>query len=258
MKARSAAKRRLLRVARENHSLVKMLRFALVASAIALLTALPAIAGDAGRIEAYVTPFYDSSGPVINIGKYSTGLAAKAPGEFVATIVRMKNQWNDLNFIELYVGAIRLYDLGYRNEATYWFYTAQYRGRLFALLVDQKRLGSIGDRSFELYHAQQAFFELVGPNVNGYAFGDVNSVVAVVRRVQKESKTVPNMQTMYPGVAFLHRSQWDGINADVNSGLGKLAVTLTDQKNEIKQQREQNGTATRFAHLTSRRFPGGL
>ncbi|MGA8097103.1 MAG: hypothetical protein WB810_00435 [Candidatus Cybelea sp.] len=58
---------------------MKMLRFALVASAIALLTALPAIAGDAGRIEAYVTPFYDSSGPVINIGKYSTGLAAKDP-----------------------------------------------------------------------------------------------------------------------------------------------------------------------------------
>ncbi|MGB9650367.1 MAG: hypothetical protein WCB01_01040, partial [Candidatus Cybelea sp.] len=165
--------------------------------AIAVLTALPALAADPGRIDANVTPFYDSSGPVINIGKYSTGLASKTPGEFVATILRMKNQWNDLNFIELYVAAIRLYDLGYRNEATYWFYTAQYRGRLFALLVDQKRLGRIGDRGFELYHAQHAFFELVGPNINGYAFGDLDSVIAVVRRVQKESKTVPNMQTMY-------------------------------------------------------------
>ncbi|MGB9652694.1 MAG: hypothetical protein WCB01_12915, partial [Candidatus Cybelea sp.] len=138
------------------------------------------------------------------------------------------------------------------------FYTAQYRGRLFALLVDQKRLGSVGDRGFELYHAQQAFFELVGPNINGFAFGDLDSVIAIVRRVQKESKTVPNMQTMYPGVNFLHRSQWEGINADLNAGLGKLTAQLTGQKNEIKQQREQNGTAARFSHLTSRRFPGGL
>ncbi len=69
---------------------------------------------------------------------------------------------------------------------------------------------------------------------------------------------MPNMQTMYPGVNFLHRSQWEGVNADLNAGLGKLAAQLTVQKNEIKQQREQNGTAARFSHLTSRRFPGGL
>jgi hypothetical protein len=237
---------------------LKALIFAAGAFLFGLLTALPAPAADPGRIDADVTPFYDSSGPVINIGKYSTGLGSKTPGEFVSTIFRMKNQWNDLNFIELYVGAIRLYDLGYRNEATYWFYTAQYRGRLFALLVDQKRLGSIGDRGFELYHAQQAFFELVGPNINGYAFGDMDFVVAVIYRVQNESKVVPNMQTMYPGVSFLHRSQWQGINADLNSGLGKLAAQLKSQRNEIKQQRIQNGTQAQFAHLTSRRFPGGL
>jgi len=28
-----------------------------------------------------------------------------------------------LSFLELYVGAIRLYDLGYRDEAVYWFYS---------------------------------------------------------------------------------------------------------------------------------------
>ncbi len=104
---------------------MKAVTFAVASFAIAVLTALPALAADPGRIDAYVTPFYDSAGPVINVGKYSTGLASKTPGEFVATILRMKNQWNDLNFIELYVAAIRLYDLGYRNEATYWFYTAQ-------------------------------------------------------------------------------------------------------------------------------------
>ncbi|MFY9710392.1 MAG: hypothetical protein WBD57_11725 [Candidatus Cybelea sp.] len=121
-----------------------------------LLTAAPALAGDPRTIGAYVTPYYNSSGPVINIGKFSSGLAAKVPGQFVATIVRMKQEWSTLNFVELYVGAVRLYDLGYRNEATYWFYTAQFRGRQYAALrplrlVDERDAGihrsHIGDGS---------------------------------------------------------------------------------------------------------------
>lgn len=223
-----------------------------------MLLASPARADDPGRIDGYVTPFFDSSGPVIKVGKYSSGLASKIPGEFVATILRMKKQWNDLNFTELYVGAIRLYDLGYRKEATYWFYTAQYKGRQFALLADPKRLGSVGDRGFELYHAQEAFFEVVGPDINGYAFGDIDSLVTIIRRVQTENRTVPNLQNMYPGVAFLHKAQWQGPNAEINAGLGKLAVQLTNQKNEIKQERVQNGTEAHYSSLTSKRFPGGL
>ncbi|MGB6740439.1 MAG: hypothetical protein WBE59_08280, partial [Candidatus Cybelea sp.] len=86
----------------------------------------------------------------------SSGLAAKVPGQFVATIVRMKQEWSTLNFVELYVGAVRLYDLGCRNEATYWFYTAQFRGRQYAALrplrlVDERDAGihrsHIGDGS---------------------------------------------------------------------------------------------------------------
>jgi len=224
----------------------------------AFFCALPVFADDPGHINGYVTPYFDSSGPVIRVGKYSSGLLSKVPGEFVRTIIRMKNQWNDLNFTEIYAAAIRLYDLGYRNEATYWFYTAQYRGAQFALLVDQKKLGSTGDRGFELYHAQEGFFKVAGPTINGYAYGDVDSVVSIIRRVQSENHTVPNVKNMYPGVAFLHMAQWQGINAELNAGWGRLATQLASRKNEIKQQRIADGTQARFSHLTSRRFPGGL
>lgn len=56
----------------------------------------------------------------------------------------MKKDWDRLTFPELYVGAIRLYDLGYRKEAVYWFYSAQYRGRQFGVLLDQTKMGTIG------------------------------------------------------------------------------------------------------------------
>lgn len=232
--------------------------FATLVVTTALSLVVPVSADDPGHINAYVTPYYNSAGPAIKVGKYSAGLASKNPGEFVATILRMKKQWSDLNFLELYVGAIRLYDLGYRWEATYWFYSAQYQGRLYALLANKEKLGSIGDQAFELYHAQNAFFQLVGPNINGYAFGDIDSLVKIVRKVQDANHGVPNLQTMYPGVAFEHKSQWQTQNADLNAGLGKLAASLTDQKSLIKQQRAQNGTEARFSHLTSKQFPGGF
>jgi hypothetical protein len=222
----------------------------------ALLAAAPP--GDPGTIGAYVTPYYNSSGPVIKIGKFSSGLASKVPGQFVATIVRMKQQWSTLNFVELYVGAMRLYDLGYRNEATYWFYTAQFRGRQYAALVDPNELGSIGSPGFELSHAQDAFFQLAGPSINGYAFGDVDGLQKIVAAVESQNRTVPDMGAMYPGVAFVHKAQWPQKNAAVEAGLAKLADYLSTQKSQIAQERVQNGTRARFAKLSSKRFPGGF
>ncbi len=231
--------------------------FIVFAVAIAFVLAPAARAGDPGRIDAYATPYYDSSGPTIQVGQYSAGLASKNRQEFVATIERMKKNWNRLNFVERYVGAIRLYDLGYRNEATYWFYSAQYSGRQFGLLVDQKRIGGIGSPAFELYHAQDAFFQLVGPNLNGYAFGDVDALVRIIHAVQGANRSLPNLTAIYPGVDFLAKKQWPGKNAELNDGLGTLAASLAKQKTQIARERAQNGMQARFGRLTSTPFPGG-
>lgn len=219
---------------------------------------IAANADDPGRINAYVTPYYSSSGPAIRIGEYSAGLASKNQAEFVATIQKMKKQWGRLSFVELYVGAICLYNAGYRKEATYWFYSAQYRGRLFALLVDQKKMGKIGSPGFELYHAQDAFFELVGPDINGYAFGDIGFVDRVIRRVQTENQTVPDMQRIYPGVTFTNPSQWRRENSTLNAGLGRFSASMTSQEDQVERQRAQNGTQARFSQLASKPFPGGF
>jgi hypothetical protein len=114
------------------------------------------------HIDAYVTPYYDSKGPVISVGRFSSGLASAKVDEFLTTIAEMKKDWDRLTFPELYVGAIRLYDLGYRRESVYWFYSAQYRGRQFGVLLDQTKMGSIGSPGFELLHAQNAFISSWG------------------------------------------------------------------------------------------------
>src|SRR4030095_13688685 len=145
---------------------------------------------DPAHIEVYVTPYYNSKGPAIDVGPFSNGLVAKSESEFVATISKMKTSWDTLNFPETYVAAIRLYDLGFRKESIYWFYSAQYRGRLLATLIDRDRMGSIGDPGFELFQAQNAFQQLVGPYINGYAFGNIDQLIPIIERVQREGNTI--------------------------------------------------------------------
>ena len=212
---------------------------------------------DPAHIEVYVTPFYNSKGPVIEVGPFSSGLAAKSESEFVATISKMQQSWDTLNFAETYVAAIRLYDLGFRKESIYWFYSAQYRGRLFATLIDREKMGSIGNTGFELFQAQNAFQQLVGPYINGYAFGDIDELIPIIEKVQREGKVVPDLIKVYPGVTFKSKSQWDAGNKGLNEGLTKLLVTLKQQKASIKQQRIERGMEAKFSKLSSKELPKG-
>ena len=184
-------------------------------------------------------------------------MAAKNESEFVATISKMKQSWETLNFPEVYVAAIRLYDLGFRKESIYWFYSAQYRGRLLATLIDQEKMGSIGNPGFELFHAQNAFQQLVGPYINGYAFGNIDQLIPIVERVQREGKSVPDLTKIYPRVIFKPKSERDAGNEGLNDGLTKLLVTLKNEKASIKQQRIEHGMEAKFGKLPSKDLPKG-
>jgi hypothetical protein len=207
------------------------------------------------HIDVYVTPYYNSKGPEVSVGRFSSGLASKNEAGFLATIAEMKRNWDRLTFPELYVGAIRLYDLGYRKEAVYWFYSAQYRGRQFGVLLDQSKMGSIGSPGFELFHAQNAFYQLVGPYINGYAFGDMDGLAKIVDRVQKEGRRIPDLQAAYPGVAFKNKSEWQSANTDLADGMNQLISMLKEKKDEIKRQRVERGMEEKFSKLTSKELP---
>lgn len=234
--------------------MTRRLGFVVLACALAG-SAIAQVTGDPARIEVYITPFYNSKGPTAEASPFSTGLATKNEPEFVATIKRMKQSWNGLRFPEVYVAAIRLYDLGFRNESIYWFYSAQYRGRLFASLVDREKMGSIGAPAFELVQAASAFQQLVGPYINGYAFGDVDHLIEIVTRVQKENRTVPDLEKLYPGVTFKPHAEWDEGNSSLNEGLTKFLEMLRKQKAALKKTRLENGTETKFSKLTSKELP---
>jgi hypothetical protein len=209
------------------------------------------------HIDVYITPYYNSKGPTIEVGPFSSGLAAKNEPEFVTTIAKMKQSWDTLNIPETYVAAIRLYDLGYRKESIYWFYSAQYRGRLFASLIDRDKMGNMGDPGFELFQAQNAFQQLVGPYINGYAFGDIDQLIRIIEKVQKEGKTVPDLTKIYPRVTFKPKAERDAGNNALNEGMTKLLITLKNEKASIKQQRIERGMEAKVGKLPSKDLPKG-
>ena len=232
------------------HNLIALV-FVVVCSGLAAAQTIT----DPAHIEVYITPYYNSKGPAVDVGPFSNGLAAKSESEFLAAIAKMKASWETLNFPEVYVAAIRLYDLGFRKDSIYWFYSAQYRGRLFATLIDQNKMGSIGNAGFELFQAQNAFQQLVGPYINGYAFGDIDQLIPIIERVQREGKVVPELTKIYPGVVFKPKSEWDAGNKGLNEGLTKLLITLKNEKASIKQQRVERGMEAKFGKLPSKDPP---
>src|SRR6266853_235187 len=234
------------------HNLIALV-FVVVCSGLAAAQTIT----DPAHIEVYITPYYNSKGPAVDVGPFSNGLAAKSESEFLAAIAKMKASWETLNFAEVYIAAIRLYDLGFRKESIYWFYSAQYRGRLFATLIDQEKMGSMGDPGFELFQAQNAFQQLVGPYINGYAFGDIDQLIPIIEKVQKEGKVVPDLTKIYPRVTFKQKLEWDSRNKGLNEGLTKLLTSLKNDKTSIKQQRIERGTEARFSKLPSKELPKG-
>lgn len=226
-----------------------------VVSPVAAAQPQPKVEIDAAHVAGYVTPFYDAAGPVINVGRFSAGLASSKEAVFVSTIDQMKQDWERLTFVELYVASARLYDLGFRNEAVYWFYTAQYRGRQFGALLDPAKRAGVGHPNFELFQAHNAFHQLVGPYINGYAFRDLDAHAKVVKRVQQEGARISDLPLLYPKVVFKPKAEWQAANVELASGMDKLIASMRDQKEELKRQRVASGTEARFASLTSRELP---
>src|SRR5438874_374023 len=235
------------------HNLIALV-FVVVCSGLAAAQTIT----DPAHIEVYITPYYNSKGPAVDVGPFSNGLAAKSESEFLAAVAKMKASWETLNFPEMYVAAIRLYDLGFRRDSIYWFYSAQYRGRLFATLIDQEKMGSIGGPGFELFQAQNAFQQLVGPYINGYAFGDIDQLIPIIENVQKEGRAVPDLTKIYPNVIFKPKSEWQAENHGLNEGLTKLVVTLKNEKASIRQQRIERGMEAKFSKLPNKVLPKGM
>lgn len=206
----------------------------------------PAKAAGKDRMPVYVTPYYNSVGPKINVGPYSKEMASATADSVLKLSEKMKKERETLPVEPMFVMAIRLYDLGHKDEAIYWFYSAYFRARLVRNTLKKESLGGIGSEGFERRQAHGAFHQLAGEYINGYAFGELEQLERQVRQVKSENETTPKLNTIYPKLQFIDEAEWPEKNKESVADLDKLLDFIVNNADEIKATRKENGIEGKY------------
>jgi hypothetical protein len=150
---------------------------------IALMPAAASAAEPVKRISLYVEPYYDSarSGtgtPRVAVGKrYDALLSSGNREDILAARDIIKAEPKVVTPMVMMVLALRLYDVGERDEAVFWFYAAKDR---MMILTEVATPGA--GQLVQALEAVKAFSSLAGPDINGYAFCDLGNQQAIRAR----------------------------------------------------------------------------
>lgn len=147
----------------------------LALATIALVWPVLALAAEPVReVGAYVQPFYEAGRtqgerPQVSVGQQYNELLSSNRRENILTVRDMIiAKPAVVTPMVMMVLAIRLYDVGLRDDAVFWFYVAKERFIVMSEVLDVKaqQLAQADD-------AVRSFATLAGPVINGYAFCDL-------------------------------------------------------------------------------------
>ena len=147
----------------------------LTLAAALLVWPLVAIAAEPVRqIGVYVQPFYEAGRtpgepPQVAVGQqYNELLSSNRRENILAARDLIVAKPAVVTPMAMMVLAIRLYDVGLRDDAVFWFYVAKERYIVMSEVLDVKTqaLAQADD-------AVRSFATLAGPVINGYAFCDL-------------------------------------------------------------------------------------
>ena len=151
-----------------------MLRHGGFAAAIVLVATHSALAAEpVRRIAIHVQPYYEAArtpggAPRVAVGQTYDGLlASNRKEDILAAKARIETDPGVVTPMTMMVLAIRLYDVGLRDDALFWFYAAKARYTTLEDVIDIRTSGLTGPGD-----AVKSFALLAGPVINGYAFCD--------------------------------------------------------------------------------------
>ena len=136
-----------------------------------------------GEIGVFVQPFYESGRtpgepPQVSVGQqYNELLSSNRRENILAARDLIAAKPAVVTPMAMMVLAIRLYDVGLRDDAVFWFYVAKERYIVMSEVLDVKSpaLAQADD-------AVRSFSTLAGPVINGYAFCDLANKKNCMRR----------------------------------------------------------------------------
>jgi hypothetical protein len=230
-------------------------RFALLLLTLALLTAA-ARAEDVRvkRVAIYVEPYYASSRepddtPRVNVYKALDRLLASNDAQDIARardLVKADNE--NVTPMTLMVLAIRLYDVGLRDDAVFWYYAARNRMITTMRVADMKALADVE-------RAMRDFVALAGPVINGYAFCDIDKQKAIARSAAKWTVDHPYMALLEPKVPALAGDRKENMRKafnEVMESTAKEQAWLDSMANvdDLKKRRRESGADEKYCWKT--------
>lgn len=220
---------------------------------IAVVPFATAMAADAVKfIPIYVTPYYEAARtpggtPVITVSKQHDALLASPRATDVARARDAIAKDNAmLTPMTLMVLAIRLYDVGLRDDSVFWFYAAKDRFATLAEVADLRtpQLAQVED-------AVRNFATLAGPIINGYAFCDVANQQKLQAKALQWTIDNPYQALFLPQVPPLPGDRKENLRkaiAGIEANAAKERNYLSQRENLVKlaEQRKANGTDQKY------------
>ena len=226
-----------------------------VAAVVALVIAAPsahAAADPVKRVRIQVLPYYQApripdDPPLVAVSTRLDKLLASTRREDIERaredIARDPGVITPMTMMVL---AIRLYDVGLRDDAVFWFNVAKQRYELLSRVNDMKtpELAPIAS-------AMGAFIRLAGPVINGYAYCDIDKQREIALTAIDWTSRHPYDALLMPEVPALpgdRKQNYQKALADLLATVKKerdyLAVPANAQR--LKALRAQNEADARY------------
>ena len=199
-----------------------------------------------GKIPFYALPYYNYDPLTITIGKYQKELLVDNVDELKKVEEKIKNDINNTDIESLYILSIRLYDLGQKEDAFYWFQTAKSRARIFINMLDKEKMGSIGSIAFETKQFFVSCNQLVGEYMNGYGFNDFDKGLTTYEKVKNEVKNIQSYKNVYKNISFIDDSNLETEKAKKEKELSDGIDYLKKNKEEIIKKRIESGIQNKY------------
>lgn len=214
---------------------------------LSLVLALAATAATAAepvrRIGVYVLPYYaaaadDGSRPQVAVGKSFDERLSRNEREAIADVERSVLAAPELiTPMTMMVLAIRLYDVGLRDEAVFWFYAAKDRYATLAAVLDMSH-----PTLAQVTQATRDFALTAGPDLNGYAFCDLG-------RQARLRQAALDWVVSHPYRALFV----DALPARPGDRAANLEAALANLRRSVAQEREFLATPEAISRLTTAR-----
>jgi len=136
----------------------------------------------------------------------------------------------------LVVLAIRLYDVGLRDDAVFWFYAARDRYATLEAIADMRSLALVG-----MANAMEDFVGAVAPAINGYAFCDIG-------KQQAQEQKALAWVAAHP-YRLLESTELPALADDRNAALGASLARLDEASAKARAMLDKPENRTEMLEL---------